>query len=150
MRHYIKIYFTLLRLSWLSLIMYRANFINSIFSTLIWSTLTMTTMFLITSHSSSVFGWSRNELLLLSAIYNVFIGLFNFFFKYNFKQFVNMVNLGQLDGFLVKPLDSQFLISFWQMNFTGMVRSVFGVFITLYLLHLMQVSIVFANVVGFI
>src|SRR5438094_763144 len=134
MKRYFKIYLMFLKLSWSTVTAYRQTFFYSIFSSLLWSALTMTTMLLLTSKTSSVYGWSRNQLLLLTAIYNVFFGVFYFLFSHNFRQFARLIDMGELDSFLTKPLDSQFFISLREASFSSLSRSCLGIAIMIYLL----------------
>lgn len=109
------------------------NFINSIFASAIWSILAILSMVLLTSRSSHVFGWTRGELWLLAGMYNVVMGMFYFLFSKNMDELQVLVNSGKLDSLLLKPIDSQWMVSFWQVSWRALVRIIIGVVFLVYL-----------------
>jgi ABC-2 type transport system permease protein len=147
---YFKIYFKLLQLSWAALLIYRSNFLNSIISGLIWSSFNLTAILLLTAKTSTVFGWTRNELVLLIGVSNILVGIFYFFFSINLYDFPNTVNLGKLDSILLKPIDTQFAISFWEAAYKGLVRMIFGICISVYMLSVMHIQVTIFSTLLFI
>src|SRR5579864_3270679 len=116
MKRYFSIYLLLLKLSWSLFFSNRSNLFSGIFTSLVWSSLVIISIFAITSRSPTVLGWTQNELLLLSATYNIFFGIYYFLFNTNFRKFSQIIFLGELDNFLLKPIDAQFLISSQQVS----------------------------------
>jgi ABC-type uncharacterized transport system permease subunit len=53
---------------------YRANFINSVISSLGWGIFSVIFMLLLTNKTSSIYQWSRDEILLLTGFYNILGG----------------------------------------------------------------------------
>lgn len=140
MKHYLKLYIALLRLGVYSLMAYRINFINNVLSDIFYSTLTILSIILLTSRTSSVFGWTRYELLLLTAIYNVVFGIFYILFASNFEDMAKIINRGELDSWLLKPVDTQFGISLWKVKYSNIFRTIIAsifIFFVLPLVHIM-------------
>jgi len=127
MKKYLKTYSALLMLNMSNMFAYRANFINSIIGSVGWATVSISSIFLLTSKTSSVFGWDRQELLLLVGIYNILNGMFIIFFARNFERFSKLIHFAQLDSILLKPIDSQFQISLSLFNITGLARVIIGI-----------------------
>src|SRR5579871_1430961 len=150
MKHYIKIYLKLLQLSWATLIIYRSNFLNSILSSLVWSFFNIFAIVVLTSRTSSVFGWTRNELITLVACSNILLGMFYFLFSPNFYTFSQIVNLGKLDSILIKPLDSQFAISLWQSSYQSLSRTIFGIIVVCFMLSQMHLHITLFTIIMFL
>ncbi len=150
MKKYFKVYKTLLQLNLSTLTAYRANFINSLISSLAWGSFSVLSVFLLTSKTSSVYGWSKNELLILIGAYNIFIGIFHLLFSRNFDRFSTLIHYGQLDGLLVKPMDSQFLLSFWFFNYTSFFRILLGILFTVYMLFQTHQALSFLAILGFV
>lgn len=150
MKKYIHIYFSLMRLSLNSLLAYRINFVNAFVSSLIWSLFGMMATFLLTSRTSNVFGWSRNEILALAAGYNIFFGIFYMFFSKNFAELARIIHFGQLDTYLLRPLDSQFSMTCWNQSFASTVRIIVGTTFLLFFLSLMHIQITFLSTLYFI
>lgn len=150
MKRYIRIYLTLLRLNFLALIVFRANFINSMLSSFTWGLFSISSIFLLTARVSNVYGWNREDLLVLTGIYSIFIGIFHMLFSRNFERFSEVINRGYLDSILLKPADSQFLLSFWTINYTSILRIIIGVIFTIYVLYgLLHTTITISILGGF-
>ena len=150
MKRYIKIYLKLLHLSWASLIMYRANFINSIISANVWCFFNLLTVLFLTAKTSSVLGWSREELILLIGVSNIVVGIFYFLFSISLYEFANIVNLGTLDAILLKPIDSQFALSLWIASFQSLARVIFGIGVTTIILVQLHISPTPLNILIFL
>lgn len=133
MKHYFSIYKTLLKLNFATLAAYRVNFINSLIGGVIWGIFTISSILLLTGNSRSIYGWSRTELLLFTGSHSIIIGVFHTIFSRNFQRFSEIIHLGQLDSILLKPVDSQFLLSLWIVNYVNITRSIMGFIFTLYI-----------------
>ncbi len=150
MKRYISIYKTLLRLNFSALVSYRANFINSVVSTLAWAVFSLFTVTLLTTNTRYVYGWSREELLILVGAYNIFIGVFHMLFSRNFERFSTIMHFGQFDSLLTKPADTQFLLSLWLINYTSIFRVLFGVLFTFHMLQVVDISFSFLSITEFV
>jgi ABC-2 type transport system permease protein len=133
MRHYFSVYKTLAKLNFAALAAYRMNFINSLISGVIWGFFTISTMLLLTSGSRSINGWNRTELLILTGSHSIIMGIFHTLFTRNFERFSQIIHHGQLDSLLLKPMDSQFLMSLWIVNYVNITRTIIGFLFTIYI-----------------
>lgn len=106
---------------------------NSMLSSITWGVFSFTSMVLLTMRIDTVYGWKREEILLLTGAYGILIGLFHSTFSRNFERLTLLINKGALDSILLKPLDSQFLVSFWLFNFPGLFRVFAGICFMLYI-----------------
>ncbi len=149
-KRYGKIYAILLRLNLAQLFAYRANVINSVIAHTIWACNTIVTMLLLTAKISSVFGWTRYELLILAGTYNIIYSIFYFLFARNFTEFSGTIHLGRLDTFLIKPIDSQFVMSCWYINFTHIIRFLIGTVFVIVILAQMHATITPIVIISFI
>ena len=146
MKKYFTIYKTLILLNWYALVEYRTSFITKVLSSMLFTAYHVITVLLLTNTVSSIFGWSRLELLLLASTYSVFIGLYHMFISHNMSRLSEEVYFGRLDFLLLKPVDSQFLATFWLIDFVNGFRVVVGLFLSWYFLHNMNLSITFIDV----
>lgn len=110
-----------------SLLVYRANFVNSLMASLSWGVFSVVSILLLTSKTNSIYGWSKTDILLLTCGYQILIGVFHTLFSRNFERMAEIINWGQLDALLSKPLDSQFMLSMWQVNYTSIIRIILGI-----------------------
>ncbi len=134
MKKYWKIYLELLKINLTHLFIYRANLINNILSSVAWGLFSIVTMLLFTSQAKQVLSWSREELMFLTATYAVLIGIFHMLFSRNFERLSQIIHYGELDNLLVKPIDSQFTVSFWLVNYAALMRLVIGIGLIIYLI----------------
>lgn len=115
-------------------VQFRANTFGIVFSTSIWSLLVLSTIYLTTRQVKTVFGYTPGELLALGATQVVFLGVFHTFVSKNIEAMATYVNEGFLDSILLKPVDSQFLVSLTHHNFPALFRMVIGI-VSLYILN---------------
>lgn len=149
MKRYFGIYKILLRLNFSALIVYRANFISSVIASTSWGVLMIASIALLTSKAKSINGWTRDELLILSGAYSIVITLFHMFFSRNFERFSQVINRGELDGILLKPASSQFLMSFWLFHFPNSGRLLMGILFITYMIFKTGLTVSLINVIGF-
>lgn len=148
MKKYWRVYKQLLKLNFDTLLTYRANFYNNLISSVAWGLFSLFSIVLLTANSTMVFGWSRNQLLLLNGLYGIIIGLYHVFFSANFERFSNVVHFGQLDSILVKPIDSQFLLSFWIIRFATFSRVIIAMIYTWYISNKLHIVPTITSVSG--
>ena len=149
MKHFLNVYKVLLHLNFAALVAYRSNFINSAISSIGWGILSIVSIILVTSYTTSVFGWRREELLILTGAYGITIGVFHLIFSRNFEQLAHTIHKGELDVILVKPIDSQFYVSVWRVSYTSLFRILIGIVFTLHMINQIHAELKLINVLGF-
>jgi ABC-2 type transport system permease protein len=141
MRRYIRIYQRLWKINATKLVIYRGNFYNSVVVSIMWAAFSLISIMLLTSRNPVVFGWSREELMLLTALYSVIVGMFHVLFTRNLEQFSRIVHRGQFDMHLVKPVDAQFMVSTTIVNYSGIPRVIIALLYAWYLSGALQISV---------
>lgn len=116
-----------LRASFLGALEYRASFFSGVFSTLLWVLLALVSISVITYQAPSVGGWNRLELFLVQGIYSTLFGFMYFVFIGNFKEIARLIRRGDLDYLLVKPCDSQLLVSIGKFSLYHLARVLAGI-----------------------
>ncbi len=151
MRHYLNVYKMLLKINFSRLIAYRANFTNGIISSTGYGIFSFLLIILLTSRSPIVFGWKREELIFLMGVYNIVIGgVFHGIFSRNFDEFAETIDLGKLDGILLKPIDPQFLMSCSIIMFTQVSRFLMGIVVCAYIIITYNFPITGNGIIAFI
>lgn len=140
MKRYLSIYLVLVKLNFHALLAYRGNFINNFLSSLSWGFFSLYSIVLLTSRTHGIFGWKREEILLLNGIYGTIIGFYHVFFSTNFDRFSQVIHMGQLDMVLTKPLDSQFFLTFWRVNFAASSRILIAFVYTILVARQLHIS----------
>lgn len=130
MKRYLNIYLLLIKINFSKLFIYRAHVINSLISTFGWGMLSVIGIIFLTNRTTTVYGWTRQDLYLLAGVYTVIIGINHMLFSENFRRFSEIINKGELDGILLRPLDSQFQLSCWNINYTSFLRTIIGIVFT--------------------
>lgn len=93
-------------------------------------------------------GWGKEELFLLLGTYNIVWGIFFGLFIHNLGQVNSYINSGDLDLFLTKPINSQFMISFRNhIDFGEAATLIFGVVLVFLSLGKMGIIISLLNIV---
>lgn len=134
MKRYFGIYKGLLKINLVAITTYRANFINSTVSAMVWAGFILVQMIIIFNRTNSIFGWNKNELILLTVIYGIIVGIFHLIFARSFERFSRLMAWSNFDSVLLKPVDSQFSLSFWEINYAAISRLIVGVILLLYLI----------------
>ena len=150
MKHYLLVYKKLIKLNFATWVIYRGNFINSLIGSTIWGVFHFISIIILTSKISSVYGWTRNELIMLTASFSFLWGFFHLFFAINFEEMAEIINRGNLDQFLLKPLDPQFLLSFNRINFSGFIRTIIGSIVLLYIIVSKHMQVSLINILEFL
>jgi ABC-2 type transport system permease protein len=83
-------------------------------------------------------GWGRNEFFVFLATTWLINSLIQAFLMPNAQEFSELIRTGGLDFALLKPIDTQFLISFRKVEWSALSNFVFGLVILVY--SLVQLS----------
>ncbi len=149
MKRYLRVYRTLCAMSLETLFAYRANFINSSVSSFSWGVFSFISIFLLTSKTTTIYGWKREEIILLTCGYGILIGVFHTLFSKNFERMAEVINFAQLDPILLKPMDSQFLLSMRWINYTAAIRIVLGISLLIYFMHALSIVLTWFSFISF-
>jgi ABC-2 type transport system permease protein len=109
---------------------YRANFAANLLITLFWVLIALLTVKLFFYRATELGGWGFYEVLALLGIFNAIQGFIQFFLQPNMSQLVQHIRTGTLDYVLLKPVDSQFYISFRHLVFWRLADVVIGLGLT--------------------
>ena len=119
---------TILKLIWVHLrvgvlneLQYRVNFFIQLLETFITLGVGLVGLSLVFSHTNTLNGWSRPELLVVMGVHILSGGLIKSVIQPNMQRLLGDIQEGTLDFPLTKPVDSQVLISvrefrFWQLT----------------------------------
>jgi ABC-2 type transport system permease protein len=109
---YLRLIYALGRYSLATELAFRGNFLVKITVEVLWLVILLIfTRTLFSSSSRLVAGWSEPEYLFFVGCYFALEGLIETFFLVNCGEFTELVRTGNLDLYLLRPIDEQFLIS---------------------------------------
>lgn len=110
-KRYLKLYFLFFKYSLMRMMEHRFDFLFRAVPTTLSLIITVLAVNFIYSQLTEIAGWKKEELFLLLGTYNIVWGIFFGLFIHNLSQINKYINLGELDLFLAKPLNSQFYVS---------------------------------------
>lgn len=143
MKRYLNLLLLFIKFNISKDLMFRLNFYNAIFSTLLWAGFQFAVTILITGRTNTVAGWKREEMLLLTAGFNIIIGIFRALVVRGLEHFSYLVHYGRLDIYLLKPVDTQFWLSFQITNVASSIRIPVSIMISFYILNILNIKISF-------
>lgn len=126
---YLHLYLTLVKMGLMEIFIYRPNALIMGFAPIVWMIFTIFSLSLIYSRTSAIAGWSFYDMVLLVGVNEVLFLLTWLTFVGNLREFVESIQTGYLDLFLIKPVSPRFLISFNRIDITAFGSLINAVFI---------------------
>jgi ABC-2 type transport system permease protein len=122
----IKLAWTYVRLGVLNEMQYRANFFVAVLQSLLGVAVAIAVLALVYSKTESLNGWSQSELLVVLGVQILLGGVIHASVQPNMERLTEDVREGKLDFALVKPADSQLLVSIRELRLWQLVDVVSG------------------------
>lgn len=129
---------------------FRANFIIWVMVNLVWAVLALVFVELVFGQVTLVAGWNRVEVMLLAATQVIFLSALWFSVFPNVNRFSQLVQKGDLDFTLLKPVSSRFLISTRYVEFDNLTKVILAPFLIPLLLRYLNITISPLAVVNYI
>ncbi len=138
---YRKVFLTFARNSLIRDMSFRTNFIMECFSSVAWALMNFGLFKIIYQFTDSIgrgSGWGENEFYVFLGTVWIINSLIQTFFMANAQEFSELIRTGRLDFALLKPIDTQFLISFPRVTWSAIPNGVLGLALIIY--SLIQLS----------
>jgi ABC-2 type transport system permease protein len=129
-RTYWNVWRTFCRNSLIRDMSFRTDFILQCLTSMSWAAMNFVLFKIIYQFTPSIgpeSGWQENEFFIFLGTVWIINGLIQLMFMANFDEFSEMIRTGGLDFALLKPVDTQFLISFPKMNWAQLPNIMLGV-----------------------
>ncbi|GAA4423807.1 ABC transporter permease [Bremerella cremea] len=126
---YAAVFYMFLRNSLVRDLSFRSNFWIECVSSLSWVIMNLGFYLLIFSYTTSIgpnTGWGKWEFFVFLATTLLVNSLVQMFFMPNIQEFSELIRTGKLDFALLKPIDTQFLVSFEKVNWPSTANFLFG------------------------
>jgi ABC-2 type transport system permease protein len=111
---------------------YRADFFAQVLVTLLGIATQLAAVWVIFRHTPQLAGWSLPQVLALLGVYNFMYGFIGALIAPNMRQVLEDVRQGTLDFALLKPINSQFLVSVRQFVVWRITDIVLGLALAIY------------------
>lgn len=126
LRMLLKIFGVQLRNNWVREAVYRTNFLTAIGVDLIWIAIEFTLFGVIYANTPTIGGWTQDQVYFFLGVFFSSDALFTIFFQRNFWNFSDLVNRGELDILLTKPVPPLFLVLTRWINLTAFGNFLLG------------------------
>jgi ABC-2 type transport system permease protein len=123
---YLRLSLALARFSLARELAFRGNFLVKIAVELLWLGILLTFYGLVFRKTSVVAEWSETQYLFFVGCYFALEGLIETLFLENCNEFADLVRSGDLDFFLLQPIDEQFLITCRKIDWSTAPNVVLG------------------------
>ena len=97
-------------------IQYRANAISIILVGIAFIIVSILPVLLLFQFAGEVNGWNQDEVIALVGLFQVMTGIMETFIRPNMTRFTALVSEGDLDPVLLRPISSQFYVTFRWMS----------------------------------
>jgi len=128
MKRYLKVLFLQARATFLSTLEYRVSYFFRVFRIMLSIGLIFLTLEILFLKTKTLGIWNKSEVFLIFGVYQFVSSFVDFFCGDSLSEIPSLVRQGDLDIILLKPLDSQFLISFRETH-PGNLYRIFASFV---------------------
>ncbi len=139
--NYLGVFLTFARNSLIRDMTFRSNFVLDCISSVSWLLMNLGFYLIVFKHVKSIgvaTGWGQNEFYVFLATTWLINSLVQAFLMPNAQEFSELIRTGGLDFALLKPIDTQFLISFRKVEWSSLSNFFLGLIILIY--AMMQLS----------
>lgn len=123
---YGKVFLTFARNSIVRDMSFRTNFILQCISSISWALMNFGLYKIIYGHTRQIGQWGEHEFFVFLATMWIINSIVQAFFMPNADEFSELIRTGNLDYALLKPIDTQFLISFTRIDWSQLTNLVTG------------------------
>lgn len=134
---YLRVLLTFLRNSLIRDMTYRTNFVVQCISSMSWTAMNLGFYVIVFEHTATIgegTGWGRNEFFVFLATTWIVNAIVQAFFMPNADEFSELIRTGNLDFALLKPIDTQFLVSFTRVEWSSLANLGMGIALLIYAL----------------
>ena len=108
---YLKLWRVFFRASWMAEAEYRANILVRVVGEGTWYVVQLSVFEVLYTHTSSINGWDIHAMRVFLGTLFLTDNIYMFFFQDNLDGLNQLVRKGELDLYLTKPVNSQFMVS---------------------------------------
>ncbi len=128
---------------------FKVNFLLWIVVEALWFALQLSFMTVLYTHTESIAGWSKWEVVLLVGCNQFIQQLFTALFLTNITDLSEHIRTGRLDFMLLLPVNTRFLISLRKVDWGNYVNAALGLAVMVYAGRQMDLHPTLLQIVGF-
>ncbi len=123
---YWRLFLALARFNLANELAFRANFLVKIVVETLWLGILLVFYDKLFANTKDIATWDRNEYLFFVGCFYALSGVIETFFLSNCLEFQELVRTGDLDFYLIKPIDEQFLVTARNTDWSTMPNILMG------------------------
>lgn len=124
---YVRLWFALGRYALVRELAFRANYVAKLSVEILWLAILLMFYRTVFARTSVIATWSESEYLFFVGCFFALEGLIETLFLENCNEFSDLIRSGDLDFFLLKPIDEQFLLSCRHFDWSTAPNFIMGV-----------------------
>jgi len=133
-RYYFSVFYVLFQNSISRELQFNFNFVLQFIGNILWLLFSLLFFYIVYQHTNSINGWSIHQTFFLVNLNQFIIYIYQMFFARNINQLSEIVRMGTLDNYIIKPIDLQFLISFRYIDLRPLFMLPLPLFIMMYII----------------
>lgn len=141
LKKYLSIFMRFRKMNLMVMLEYRTDFLFWGFVSVMWTAFNFFFTNLLASGTGFIADWSKQELFVLISVFTIYDAFTWSFFYHNMFKYMNHVFTGELDRFLVRPVDSQFMLSVEHNSYNNLFRLFIGIGMLIYSLIQLHQSV---------
>lgn len=126
MQRYARLYLAFVKNSTLTALEYRLSFTIWTIATILLAVVYVLSLEFIFAHVQTIAGWRMEQMLVLAATVMIVNGIVESIFGVNMNEFTKLINRGELDFVLNKPVSTRFYVSTRWFDWEPLVQIVTG------------------------
>lgn len=138
---YLKLMGLMMRNCFVRELQFKANFVVRFFTELMWLVMQFIYIEVMYGQTGAIAGWGKWEMVVLMGTNYVIAQLFESLFYDNCIRLTDQIRQGDLDFNLVKPINSQFLVSLRYTDYASIINSSVGMAVILFALGKMGMTV---------
>lgn len=127
LKKYARVYGVQIKNNFVREAVYRSNFLTMLCVDLVWIAVEFSLFTVIYANTDTLAGWTKEQVFFFLGIFFASDALFTTFFQKNFWNFSDLVNKGELDILLTKPISPVFLALTRWMSLTSIFNLGLGI-----------------------
>jgi ABC-2 type transport system permease protein len=135
---YFRLWLALARYGLVRELTFRTNFLVKISVEILWLSLLLVFYRTVFQQTSVVAGWKEDQYMFFVGCYFALSGLIETLFLENCNEFADLVRTGDLDFYLLKPIDEQFLVTCRHIDWSTAANVLMGAGVMVFALWQME------------
>lgn len=124
---------------------FKSNFLIRLITEFMWLAMQFIYIGVIFGQTKEIAGWTLWEMVVLAGTNHVITQLFEALFYDNCTRLTDQIRQGDLDFNLIKPINTQFLVSLRYTDYSSIANSSIGIGVILFALHKMGAAVGFGE-----